>query len=215
MLCVHFLRPRQRTQRLAEQVMLVFWLLSFSFLTKNTYSMGMGNEWKQGEGGRTRPADHWKFEFPALLEVSSGVASPPAGNAPRGLSPSQLAAEAPEGRDVRHQQSEKERKCRPRVETVLLQSPRDQALDSASVPRPERPAAGLLGSGKLPALSRKRRNDLSIRSLCPADPPPGLHHKGCLALPAFLSPRETRLPASPNILEMSGRPDPQQEQSAE
>ena len=28
------------------------------------------------------PADHWKSEFSAPLEVSSGVASPPAGNAP-------------------------------------------------------------------------------------------------------------------------------------
>lgn len=54
MLCVHFLRPRQRTQRLAKQVMLVFGLLSFSFFTKNTYSMGMGNEWEQGEGGGTK-----------------------------------------------------------------------------------------------------------------------------------------------------------------
>lgn len=54
MLCVHFLRPRQRTQCLAKQVMLVFGLLSFSFFTKNTYSMGMGNEWEQGEGGGTK-----------------------------------------------------------------------------------------------------------------------------------------------------------------
>ena len=28
------------------------------------------------------PADHWKSEFSAPLEFSSGVASPPAGNAP-------------------------------------------------------------------------------------------------------------------------------------
>lgn len=215
MLRVLFLRPRQRTQRLAEQVMLVFRLLSFSFFTKNTYSMGMENEWKQGEDGGTRPADHWKFEFSALLEVSSGLASPPSGNAPRGLSARQLAAEAPEGRGVGHQQSEKERKCGCKGETALLQSPRDQALDSASVPRPERPAVALLSSGKLPALSLKRRNDSSIQSLCPADPSLGLHHKGCPILPAFLSRRETHLPASPNILEMSGQPDPQQEQSPE
>lgn len=102
--------------------------------------------------------------------------------------------EAPEGRGVGHRQSEKERKCGRRVETVLLQSPRDRALDSASVPRPERPAVGLLGSGKLPALSLKRWSDSSIRSLCPAEIPPALRHKGCQALPAFLSPRETHLP---------------------
>ena len=211
MLCVHFLRPSGRSAW-PNRSCWYFGCFLFHFLLKIHIPWAWG---MKGEGGRTRPADHWKFEFSALLEVSSRVASPPAGNAPPDLSPSQLAAEAPEGRGVRHQQSEKERKCGRRVETVLLQSPRDQALDSASVPRPEWPAAGLLGSGKLLALSLKRRNDSSIRSLCPADPPPGLHHKGCLALPAFLSPRETHLPASPNILEMSGQPDPQQEQSAE
>ena len=47
----------QRTQRLAEQVMLVFWLLSFSFLTKNTYSMGMGNERRGRKDQACRPLE--------------------------------------------------------------------------------------------------------------------------------------------------------------
>lgn len=53
---------------------------------------GGGGRREQGEGleptgpesrpGVQPPADHWKSEFSAPLEVSSGVASPPAGNAP-------------------------------------------------------------------------------------------------------------------------------------
>lgn len=126
--------------------MLVSGLLFFFFFTKNIYST---NAWEMNESkanrqrwraegeGREQGGAGWTpqdrgpglecsrrlttadLSFLLSLEVSSSVACPPAGDAPSGLSPDQLAAATPEARGGGHWRSEKERK---RVMAELIPS---------------------------------------------------------------------------------------------